>query len=138
MASFFNSGAGIRRAARRYRRARPRVRHLAEMGTGRAGTEEAQDADDGNWLRVTGHCSAHGASIWVQGAILTVTDIDRFGRECQDLYDGKLDRASVEPYQPELRIVLEATDRQGHLRADVEITPDHLAQTHHLQFDAEA
>jgi hypothetical protein len=29
----------------------------------------------------------------------------------------------------------EATDRFGHLRANVEITPDHLAQTHRMQFE---
>jgi len=96
---------------------------------------ESQDLYDGNWLRVTGHCSASGASIWIQGSILMVTDIEQFGRECQDLYDGKSNRASLEPLEPELRITLEATDRAGHMRADVEITPDHLAQMHRIRFD---
>src|SRR5262249_15929821 len=76
-----------------------------------------------------------GARIWIQGSILMVTDIEQFGRECQDLYDGKSNRASLEPLEPELRITLEATDRAGHMRADVEITPDHLAQMHRIRFD---
>jgi hypothetical protein len=96
---------------------------------------EARDADDGNWLRVTGRCGASGASIWVQGAILTVNDIERFGRECQSLYDGKSNRASLDPIEPELRIALGTTDRVGHMSADVEITPDHLAQTHRMRFN---
>jgi hypothetical protein len=80
---------------------------------------EAEDADDGNWLRITGHCGASGASVWVQGALLMVTDIERFGLGCQRLYDGKADRATIEPSEPEL----------------VEISPDHLAQTHRMQFE---
>jgi hypothetical protein len=96
---------------------------------------EADDADDGNWLRVTGHCGASGASVWVQGALLMVTDIERFGQECQRLYDGKADGATIEPFEPELRVKVETTDRLGHIRANVEITPDHLAQTHRMQFE---
>jgi hypothetical protein len=96
---------------------------------------EAEDADDGNWLRITGHCGASGASVWVQGALLMVTDVERFGLECERLYDGKAERATLEPFEPELRINVEATDRLGHIRADVEITPDHLAQTHRVQFE---
>ena len=34
-----------------------------------------------------------------------------------------------------LLVVLEATDRRGHISAGVEITPDHLTQTHHLTFE---
>jgi hypothetical protein len=96
---------------------------------------EAQDADDGNWLRVTGHCGAAGASVWIQGSILMVTDIERFGLECRSLYEGKGDRAGLEPVEPELRIRLEAIDRMGHIRADVELTPEHLTQAHRMQFE---
>jgi hypothetical protein len=68
---------------------------------------EAEDADDGNWLRITGHCGASRASVWVQGALLIVTDIERFGLECERLYDGKAERATLEPFEPELRINVE-------------------------------
>jgi hypothetical protein len=64
-----------------------------------------------------------------------VTDIERFGRECRSLYEGKGDRAGLEPVEPELRIRLEAIDRMGHIRADVELTPEHLTQTHRMQFE---
>jgi hypothetical protein len=96
---------------------------------------DAEDADDGNWLRVTAHCGASGASVWVQGSILMVTDIERLGRECRSLYDGKSDRAALEPFEPELRVGLEATDRMGHIRANVELTPEHLTQAHRMQFE---
>jgi len=58
------------------------------------------DTDDGNWFRVTGHGGASGASVWVQGALLMVTGIERFGLECQRLYDGKADRATIETFEP--------------------------------------
>jgi hypothetical protein len=96
---------------------------------------EAHGAYDGNWLVVTGHCTASGTSIWVQGAILMVTDIERFRRECQGLYDGKRNQASLDPFEPALRVVLDAADRRGHISARVEITPDHLTQAHHLTFE---
>jgi hypothetical protein len=96
---------------------------------------DAEDADDGNWLRVTGHCGASGASVWVQGSFLMITDIERFGRDCRSLYEGKGGRAGLEPFEPELRIGLEATDQMGHIRADVELTPELLTQTHRMQFE---
>jgi len=96
---------------------------------------DADDADDGNWLRVTGHCGASGASIWIQGALLMVTDIAGFGLECQRMHEGTTERATIEPFEPELRLRLEATDGLGHICADVEIAPDHLAQTHRMHFE---
>lgn len=96
---------------------------------------DAQDADDGNWLRVTAHCSATGASVWVQGSIVTVADIERFGSDCRSLYEARSDRAVLDPIEPELRIILEATDRMGHIRADVLLRPEHVTQTHRMQFE---
>jgi hypothetical protein len=47
-----------------------------------------QDYYDGNWLRVTAHCGASGASVWAQGAILMVTDIAGFGDQCAAILQG--------------------------------------------------
>jgi hypothetical protein len=96
---------------------------------------EADDYYDGNWLRVTAHCGASGASIWVQGAILMVTDVAGFGDQCGAMIRGDSDSATLDPLEPELKVSLRVADRLGHLRGHVEITPDHLAQAHRLQFD---
>jgi hypothetical protein len=32
---------------------------------------DAQDCWDGNWLRVTAHCGANGATVWASGAIVS-------------------------------------------------------------------
>ena len=96
---------------------------------------EAEDYDDGNWLRVTAHCGASGASVWAQGAILMVTDIAGFGDQCAAMLRGTSNTAALDPLEPELKVSLQALDRLGHVRAKVEITPDHLVQLHQMVFE---
>jgi len=96
---------------------------------------EAEDYYDGNWLRVTAHCGASGASVWAQGAILMVTDIARFSEGCAALLNGDSTSATLDPLEPELSLSLQAADQLGHVRAMVEITPDHLAQAHRFEFE---
>jgi hypothetical protein len=98
---------------------------------------DAEDYDDGNWLRVTAHCGASGASVWAQGAILMVTDIADFGDQCAAMLSGGTRLAHLDPLEPELRVLLQATDRLGHVRVQVEITPDHLAQAHRFEFEVD-
>lgn len=96
---------------------------------------EAADERDANWLNVTAHCGAHGAAVWAQGSILEITDIERLGRECEALLRGEAAAAVLDPFEPNLRVTIEASDRYGRLRARVDLTPDHLAQAHSMQFD---
>ncbi len=98
---------------------------------------EAEDYYDGNWLRVTAHCGAAGASVWAQGAILMITDIAGFGDGCAAMLSGKIQSAALAPFEPELKVSLEASDDLGHVRAQVEITPDHLAQAHRFEFEVD-
>jgi hypothetical protein len=58
---------------------------------------ESEDLYDGNWLRVTAHCGASGASVWADGAIVMVTDIARFGEECEAMYARKSSSAALDP-----------------------------------------
>jgi hypothetical protein len=95
----------------------------------------AHDPSDGNWLQVTAHCGASGASVWVQGAVCEVTDIESFRGECEALYDGRATSANMELLEPPLRVSIETLDRAGHLRIRVEITPDHLSQSHRMDFE---
>lgn len=98
---------------------------------------ESEDYDDGNWLRVTAHCGASGASVWTQGAILMVADIADFGDQCAAMLRGDSKSAVLEPLEPELKVSLESGDRLGHVRAQVEITPDHMAQEHCFEFEVD-
>lgn len=98
---------------------------------------EADDYWDRNWLRVTAHCGASGASVWAQGAIVMVTDIAGFGNQCDAMLRGDATSAHLDPLEPELKVVLETGDRLGHIRVQVEITPNHLAQSHKLEFEVD-
>lgn len=97
----------------------------------------AEDYYDGNWLRVTAHCGASGASVWAQGAILMVTDIAGFGSGCAAMLGGERKSADLAPFEPELKLSLEVADCVGHIRAQVEITPDHLLQAHRFEFEVD-
>jgi hypothetical protein len=96
---------------------------------------ESTDPEDYDWLRVTAHCGASGASVWVHGALMTLADIQRFGTECEALYERRGMSANLTPVEPELQVCLEAVDQLGHVRARVEITPDHLNQSHRMDFE---
>lgn len=98
---------------------------------------QSEDYYDGNWLRVTAHCGASGASVWAQGAILMVTDIAGFGDQCAAMLGGDSTSAALDPLEPEMKVLLETGDRLGHVRARVEITPDHLAQAHRFEFEVD-
>jgi len=96
---------------------------------------DSTDYYDGNWLRVTAHCGASGASVWAEGAILMVTEIESFGQQCHRLLRGDVSIASLDPIEPELHLAINSTDTIGHLQVHVEITSDHLSQRHVMEFE---
>jgi hypothetical protein len=97
--------------------------------------EEADNNDDRSWLRVSAHCGADGASVWVTGSYLQVYDIERFAADVEKLYKKETKEIEMSPLEPELSIALKAIDALGHLELTVEITPDHLSQEHKFQFE---
>ena len=96
---------------------------------------DSEDFYDGNWLNVTAHCGAHGASVWVQGAILMLTDLERWANQCETLYKSLEGEAELRSYEPELRVKINSTDTLGHLTMHVEMTPDHMNQKHAFDFE---
>lgn len=99
---------------------------------------ESHDAAGGpedDWLRVTVHCGAEGASVWASGSLLMLGDIERFGRGCTALSDGEVERVTLSPFEPELRATLERSDARGHVEVVVELTPDQLSQQHRMSFE---
>jgi len=96
---------------------------------------EATDPTDADWLLVTAHCGAEGASVWVSGAIVMASDIERLGKGCAAMAAGELVRAELSPVEPNLYASLELVDKLGHVELVVELTPDHLAQQHQMKFE---
>jgi hypothetical protein len=98
---------------------------------------EAQDKWDGNWLNVTAHCGHAGASVWATGAILDTVGLVRFRDELERLHQTLSGEAVLESHEPNVVARVTATGGAGQLRVRVEITPDHLAQGHWFEFDAD-
>lgn len=96
---------------------------------------EAQDFWDGNWLNVTAHCGANGASVWASGAIVMVSDIAHWATQCEALYESGQGDASLQPCEPNLLVTLRSSDQIGHILMRVEITPDHITQKHRIDFE---
>jgi hypothetical protein len=96
---------------------------------------EADNEYDANWLRVSAHCGASGASVWVSGSILSTYDIKELASETEKMYQNQIKEIEVDPMEPGLRLAMKATDSCGHLELTVEITPDHLFQQHSFQFE---
>ena len=97
-----------------------------------AGSDEPYDAD---WLTVTAHCRASGASVWASGAILTASAFDRLARGCDELYARLEGTAWLASDEPNVSVQLTAVDRRGHVTMSVEITPDHMTQAHRFEFE---
>jgi hypothetical protein len=96
---------------------------------------DSQEPVDADWLRVTAHCGAAGASVWAGGAFLTASGFGRFGEECQHLYTNLNGNASLLSDEPNLVATLAAVDRHGHVAVTVAITPDQRTQTHKFRFE---
>ena len=96
---------------------------------------DAETSTDGNWLIVSAHAGGNGASVWVTGAILEVTDLVRWADQCEALWRGQREHAALSPVQPELGVAIRPADRLGHLSMRVDISADHLGQGHWFEFE---
>lgn len=96
---------------------------------------DATDAYDGNWLRVTAHCGALGASVWASGAILLVQDLVSWANECDALQQGRCEEAELAPMEPELKVIIRRSDSLGHFAMQVNITPNNMTQDHFFEFE---
>lgn len=97
--------------------------------------DEGDNNDDNNWLTVSAHCGASGASVWVTGSFLQVFDITGLASDSERLYQNEVKTVEMSPLEPYLAIEIKATDRLGHFELSVEITPDHLSQEHRFVFE---
>lgn len=97
--------------------------------------EEADNNDARNWLRVSAHCGANGASVWVSGSYLQVYDIVKLASDADKLYKKEVKEIEMCPLEPEMRLAMKAIDSLGHIELTIEITPDHLTQEHRFQFE---
>jgi hypothetical protein len=101
---------------------------------------ESPDSDDewdGNWLRVTANCAAAGASVWSTGSFLDTVSFARWEQSLRRLYETLSGEAMLSASEPELVVQVQSTDRVGHLRVRVKITPVLVNQDHRFDFSAD-
>jgi hypothetical protein len=84
-------------------------------------------------LHVTIHCGAPGASVWVTGPILHVSEIAHFLRGVEAMNTSLQGEATLPCMEPEFAVTLTAQEL-GHITMVVAITPDHLSQPHRFTF----
>jgi len=88
-----------------------------------------------DWLSATAHCGGAGADVWVHGEILTLTAIRAWTEDCEKINRNLSGRAVLDGIEPELLVTMEVSDRLGHLKVNVNITPDYLNQQHKFVFE---
>ena len=96
---------------------------------------EAIDYWDGNWLTITAHCAEAGGSVRVHGAILDLISFHGWAKELTQLYETLKGEAVLSSHEPNLEARIQSTDRSGHLTLSVNITPDHMTQSHSFEFE---
>lgn len=91
---------------------------------------DTSDEWDGNWLRVTARCAAHGATVVASGAILDTVSFLTFQRELSALHDTLQGKAALRSAEPNLSVEVQAVGHSGQVEVVVEITPENVSQAH--------
>ncbi len=89
---------------------------------------------DGNWLNVTVHCGANGASVWTNGAILHLSEIADWLVALEKMNETLSGEANLDTIEPEFKVKLKA-ESLGQITMDVEISPNQLTQQHRFEFE---
>ena len=97
---------------------------------------ESEDYWDGNWLRITAHCGAAGAEVWVSGAILHLSEIESWLQGLEKMNTNLSGGAALDCMEPELKIEMQI-ESLGHILMKVEITPDNIKQFHSFEFETD-
>lgn len=94
---------------------------------------DAQDYSDGNWLSVLIQVDAAYAVVQAEGPILRATELSDLVEGCKRMYRALAGGVVLEAMEPNFRLKL-AINARGQLDVGVDLTGDHLAQSHHFDF----
>ena len=93
------------------------------------------DACDGNWLNVTAHYVAHGASVVVTGPVLDSVSFATFGRELRTLHQSLSGEAKLESVEPDIIVRIVGGGDTGRMQLRVEMTPENVTQGHWFEHE---
>jgi hypothetical protein len=89
---------------------------------------------DGNWLNVLARVETPGSWVEVTGLLLRTDDIVNFVRELEPMYRDLRGTAGLQSLEPGIsaKVTCNAT---GHVHIVIDITPDHITESHEYKFD---
>ena len=94
---------------------------------------ELRDSWDGDWINVLAECSSGDSRVRAAGAILHLSEIQRWLDDARDLHRTMNGAAALDTVEPYLKANIQLRDGRGSLV--VEISQDHLTQEHRFTFD---
>lgn len=95
---------------------------------------DTNDYWDGNWLKVTACCEAKGASVWTNGPIIHLSELQSWMISTKELSKTLKGEAKLLCMEQELFVTLKA-ESLGHIAMNVEITPSINEQEHRFSFE---
>lgn len=104
---------------------------LQVLGYEFANPDNVWDAD---WLNVACSCTALGSRVKVSGAFVTIGELHQLLTILKGLHSRTIKTGEVNCMEPELSLSF-AIDPLGHMQFAVNLTPDHLRQSHRMTFD---
>jgi hypothetical protein len=108
--------------------------HGLSISVGGREFPNASDYWDGNWLVVRASMEAKGARVDCAGPILRTTDFKQFRDELLIIAETLAGTATLSGLELELNAVFKMVS-QGRMEVEVEITPDHLTQSHNFSME---
>jgi hypothetical protein len=93
----------------------------------------ANDYWDGNWLNIRAYVEAQGACVEIDGPWLRTDEVSMFAEQLAALYRDVKGTAELACMEPALRAKI-VCGTLGHLTVTIDITPDHMTQSHRFVF----
>ena len=97
---------------------------------------DAHDFSDANWLDARVLVEAPGASVELRHTSIRIDELAAFDAELQALYRDLKGTATLACLEAPLSIRL-LGDRRGHIRIEVDLTPDVASQRHWFEFSSD-
>lgn len=94
---------------------------------------DSEDFSDGNWLSVLIQVDAAYTVVQAEGPILRADELSDLVEGCRRMYGALAGEVVLDAMEPNLRLKL-AINARGQLDVGVDLTGDHLAQSHHFDF----
>jgi hypothetical protein len=96
----------------------------------------SDDYWDGNWITIHARVEALGARVDVQGPWLRSDEIEVFLNQLEMLDRDLKGNAELACMEPMLNMKVECGSL-GHIQVVIEITPDHMTQSHRFKFSSD-